>query len=145
MRHVGDEFSKPYVFTVENIRRFADDAGDENPFHRDAAKAAASRFGGIIASGPQMAAVLMAVCASGEAGTHEHDGVGLDFSFRFLRAIPAGTATSLAWTVTAIAPHEGLKGDLVTLEGRIVDDRGKVYVTCLAHTVVWPDKTGAAA
>ena len=74
------------------------------------------------------------------------DGVGLDFSFRFLRAIPAGTATSLAWTVTGVEPHEGLKGDLVTLEGRIVDDAsGKVYVTCLAHTVVWPDKPGAAA
>src|SRR5688572_2879065 len=120
MLQVGYEFSKPYVFTLENISRFADEAGDENPFHRDEAKAAASRFGGIIASGPQMAAVLMAVCASGEAGTQ--DGVGLDFSFRFLRAIPAGTATSLAWTVTAVEPHEGLKGDLVTLEGRIVDD-----------------------
>ena len=142
MLQVGYEFSKPYVFTLENIRRFADEAGDENPFHRDEAKAAASRFGGIIASGPQMTAVLMAVCASGEAGTQ--DGVGLDFSFRFVRAIPAGTATSLAWTVTAVEPHEGLKGELVTLEGRIVDDRGKVYVTCLAHTVVWPDKTDAA-
>ena len=143
MLRVGYEVSKPYVFTRENIRRFADEAGDDNPFHRDEEKAAASRFGGIIASGPHMSAVLMAVCASREMGTR--DGVGLDFSFRFLRAIPAETATSLAWTVTGIEPHEGLKGDLVTLEGRIVDDRGKVYVTCLAHTVVWPDKTGAAA
>lgn len=143
MLRVGYEVSKPYVFTRENIRRFADEAGDDNPFHRDEEKAAASRFGGIIASGPHMSAVLMAVCASREMGTR--DGVGLDFSFRFLRAIPAGTATSLIWTVTAVEPHEGLKGELITLEGRIVDDRGKVYVTCLAHTVVWPDKTGAAA
>ena len=141
MLRVGYEFSRPYIFTADNIRRFADEAGDENPFHRDAAKAAASRFGGIIASGPHMSAVLMAVCASGEAG--KQDGVGLDFSFRFLRAIPAGTSTSLAWTVTSVEPHEGLKGDLVTLEGRIVDNQGKVYVTCLAHTVVWPEKSGA--
>lgn len=143
MLKVGDEFSRRYVFTPENIGAFAEAAGDENPLHRDVAKAAASRFGGIIASGPHMSAVLMAVCASREAGGQ--NGVGLDFSFRFLKAIPAGTETSLAWTVTGIEPHEGLKGDLVTLEGRIVDDRGKVYVTCLAHTVVWPDKTGAAA
>ena len=143
MLPVGYEFSRPYVFTAENIKRFADEAGDENPLHRDEVKAAASRFGGLIASGPHMSAVLMAVCASREA--RAENGVGLDFSFRFLRAIPAGTPTSLAWTVTAVEPHEGLKGDLITLEGRIVDGEGKVYVTCLAHTVVWPEKSGAAA
>ena len=137
MYRVGSEFSKPYVFTAENIRRFAEEAGDENPFHRDEAKAAASRFGGIIASGPHMSAVLMAVCASSMAGTR--DGVGLEFNFRFAKAIPAGTATLLSWTVTGIEPHEGLKGDLVSLEGRIVDDARKVYVTCQARTVVWPD------
>ena len=141
MYQVGHEFAKPYVFTAENIKRFAQEAGDENPYHRDEAKAAASRFGGIIASGPHMSAVLMAVCASSMAG--KRDGVGLDFNFRFVKAIPAGTATSLAWTVTGIEPHEGLKGDLVTLDGRIVDAAGKVYVTCQARTVVWPDKAGA--
>jgi acyl dehydratase len=142
MAQVGDAFSKPYVFTLENIRRFAAEAGDENPFHHDEAKAAASRFGGIIASGPHMSAVLMAVCASSNRTSRE--GVGLEFNFRFLKAIPAGTATSLAWTVTAVEPHEGLKGDLVTLDGRIVDDRGKVYVTCQASTVIWPDTSGGA-
>ncbi|MBC8049803.1 MAG: MaoC family dehydratase [Chitinophagales bacterium] len=140
MYQVGHEFSKPYVFTAENIRRFAEEAGDDNPYHRDETKAAASRFGGIIASGPHMSAVLMAVCASSMAG--KRDGVGLDFNFRFIKAIPAGTSTSLAWTVTGIEPHAGLKGDLVTLDGRIVDEAGKVYVTCQARTVVWPDKAG---
>ena len=138
MYKVGDEFSKPYVFTRESIGHFAELAGDENPYHRDETKAAASRFGGIIASGPHMAAVLMAVCASSIAGTR--DGVGLEFNYRFVKAIPAGTATSLDWTVTGIEPHAGLKGDLVTLDGRIVDEAGKVYVTCQASTVVWPDR-----
>jgi acyl dehydratase len=142
MVQVGDEFSRPYVFTAENIRRFAEAAGDENPFHRDEAKAAASRFGGIIASGPHMSAVLMAVCASSMAGTR--DAVGLEFNFRFVKAIPAGTATLLAWTVTGIEPHEGLKGDLVALDGCIVDDTGKVYVTCQARTMVWPDRASTA-
>jgi acyl dehydratase len=138
MLQVGHEFSKPYVFTRENIQRFAAEAGDENPYHFDEAKAAASRFGGIIASGPHMSAVLMAVCASSSAGGG--DGVGLEFNFRFQRAIPAGTATTLAWKVTGVEPHEGLKGQLVTLDGRIVDEAGKVYVTCQARTVMWPDK-----
>jgi acyl dehydratase len=137
MYRVGEEFSRPYVFTAENIRRFAEEAGDENPFHRDKAKAAASRFGGIIASGPQMAAVLMAVCATTLTGRGQ--GVGLDFSIRFVKAIPAGTATSLAWTVTGIEPSAGLKGDLITCEGRIVDKAGKIYATASARAVVWLD------
>ncbi|HEY3749350.1 MAG TPA: MaoC family dehydratase N-terminal domain-containing protein [Pseudonocardiaceae bacterium] len=35
--------------TVDDIRRYADSNGDKNPLYRDAAYAAASRFGGIIA------------------------------------------------------------------------------------------------
>jgi 3-hydroxybutyryl-CoA dehydratase len=143
MPWIGDEVSRPYVFTRENIRRFAEEAGDENPYHRDEAKAAASRFGGIIASGPHMAAVLMAAGATELTGTR--DGVGLDFNFRFLKAIPAGTSTFLSWKVTGIEPHAGLKGNLVTMEGRIVDDRGKVYVTCQGHAVVWPDQNASDA
>jgi acyl dehydratase len=139
MLEVGHEFSKPYVFTAENIRRFAEEAGDDNPLHHDEAKAAASRFGGIIASGPHMAAVLMAFGASSMAS--KQSGVGLEFNFRFLKAIPAGTATLLVWMVTAIEPSAGLKGDLWTLEGRIADDTGKVYVTCHGRSVVWPDRT----
>jgi acyl dehydratase len=142
MVQVGEEFSRPYVFTAENIGQFAEEAGDENPFHRDEAKAAASRFGGIIASGPQMAAVLMAVCATKLTGRGQ--GVGLDFSIRFVKAIPAGTAISLAWTVTGIEPSEQLKGDLITCEGRIVDKAGKIYATASARAVVWPDTSTVA-
>jgi acyl dehydratase len=137
MFEVGHAFSKPYVFTAENIRRFAEEAGDNNPLHHDEAKAAASRFGGLIASGSHMAAVLMAWAASSTAS--RQPGVGLEFNFRFLKAIPAGTATSLVWTVTAIEPSAGLKGDLCALEGRNVDDAGKLYVTCQGRSVVWPD------
>lgn len=142
MVKVGDAFSKPYLFTRDDIREFAKQAGDDNPLHFDEEKAAASRFGGIIASGTHMSAVLMGVVASQTAGLDE--GVGLDFHFHFKKAIPAGTATMLSWTVTKIEAHAGLKGDLLTLEGRIADGTGKIYVTCEGHSVVWRDRGEAA-
>jgi acyl dehydratase len=137
MIKVGDEISKPYVFTLDSIRRFAADAGDENVLHHDETVAAASRFGGVIASGTQSAAVLLGLGASATTGRGE--GVGLDFHFRFKKAIPAGTATIMSWRVMDSEPHPSLKGDLLTLEGRISDEAGTVYVTCTGHCVIWPE------
>jgi acyl dehydratase len=74
MMEVGQTFSRPYVFTREGIKRFAEEAGDENPLHRDEAEAAASRFGGIIASGAHMSGVLMSLAASQLAGMRESVG-----------------------------------------------------------------------
>ncbi len=132
----GFTFSEPYVFTRENIARFAEEAGDRNPLHHDVERANASRFGTIIACGAQMSGVLMSVAASLLAGSRES--VGLDFHFRFKKAIPEGTATTLSWTVVSIEPHVGLKGHLVTMDGRIADEAGTVYVTSEAKGVVWP-------
>jgi acyl dehydratase len=141
MNKVGDEVSKPYLFTRDSIRRFAADAGDGNVLHHDETAAAASRFGGVIASGPQMAAVLMGLIAS--STTAHGEGVGLDFNFRFKKAIPAGTATIMSWRITGSEPHPGLKGDLLTLEGRISDEAtGAVFVTCTGHCVIWPEAAG---
>jgi acyl dehydratase len=133
---VGETFSKPYVFTLEGIRRFAEEAGDLNPLHSDEATAAASRFGGIIASGAHMSGVLMSLAASHLAGVKEN--VGLEFTFRFRRAIPAGTATVLSWTVTSKEPHEKLKGEIVTMDGQIADEVGSLYVTSQSKGIVWP-------
>lgn len=138
MISVGDEYSRPYTFSLENIQEFAELSGDHNPLHSDPEIAAKSRFGGIIASGPHMSAVLMGVIAAQTARLIE--GVGLDFHFRFRKAIPAGTETLLSWTITGMEPHAGLKGDLLTLSGRIADTEGTVYVTCEGHSVSWPKR-----
>ena len=143
MLRIGEEFAKPYVFSLESIRRFAAESGDDNPLHHDLDKARASRFGGIIASGTQMAAMLMGLVASGM--TPDGEGVGLDFHFRFKKAVPAGTEAILSWRVVDRVPHAGLKGDFLTLEGRIADEAGTVYATCIAHSVIWPDRAGASS
>jgi 3-hydroxybutyryl-CoA dehydratase len=84
--------------------------------------------------------VLMGVIATATTGLGE--GVGLDFHFRFRKAIPAGTETTLLWQVTDRVPHAGLKGDFLTLEGRIFDAAGVIYATCIGHSVIWPDAAG---
>lgn len=137
MFKIGDEIAKPYAFSREAIRQFAEMSGDANPFHHDETAAAASRYGGLIASGAQIAALLMGVAASWTASARQ--GVGLDFHFRFKKAIPAGTETMLTWKVTDVAAHERLGGELLSLEGRVTDAAGTVYAICQGHSVVWPD------
>lgn len=136
MLKIGDQVAKPYIFTRETIRQFAEISGDGNPLHADEDKASLSRFGTIIASGTQTAAVLLGVVASWTAS--KEPGVGLDFHFRFKKAIPAGTATMLIWKVTNIERREKLNGDLLTLEGSVTDEAGAVYATCQGHSIIWP-------
>jgi acyl dehydratase len=133
---IGEVFSKRHVFTAEDISDFARRAGDLNPLHHDAEKAAKSRFGGLIASGPQTSALLMALAAAHLS--REHDTVGLDFSFRFRRAVPAGLDGLLSWEITSVEPHPKLGGDLVVFRGEITDDAGTRYLTAEGRAVLWP-------
>jgi 3-hydroxybutyryl-CoA dehydratase len=135
----GYSESKPYLFDAAVISAFAAAAGDLNPLHHDLAVASASRFKGLIASGAQMSAVLMAYGAS--IISRDHESVGLEFTFRFARAVPAGTATILAWTITGAEPHAGLGGTLLSFTGQIVGEDGTRYVSSSGKAVVW-DKPG---
>lgn len=136
----GETFSKRHSFTAEDISDFARRAGDLNPLHHDADMAARSRFGGLIASGTQTAALLSGLLAA--SLSQGQDTAGLEFSFRFRRAVPAGMEAVLRWRITAVEPNEKLGGDLVSFAGEIVDDAGHRYVTAQGRAVVWP-KGGA--
>ena len=133
---VGDVFSRRHVFTAEDISDFARRAGDLNPLHHDAEKATKLRFGGLIASGPQTSGLLMGLAAAHLS--KEHDTVGLDFSFRFRRAVPAGTDAVLSWEITSIEPNPKLGGDLVAFKGEITDAAGTRYLTAEGRAVLWP-------
>ena len=132
---VGHTQTKRYLFDAAGISSFASLSGDTNPLHHDAAIAARSRFKGLIASGPQMSAVLMGLGAQIVSGAHES--VGLEFTFRFERAIPAGTQTTLSWTITNAEPHAKLGGTLLTFEGAITGTDGKRYVSASGKAVIW--------
>ena len=49
--------------------------------------------------------------------------MGLHFEFRFVKAIPAGTALTLEWTITGMAAGRIARtGSWSSVEGRAVDD-----------------------
>lgn len=131
----GDTTTRPYLFDEVGIRAFAHGSGDMNPLHHHTEFAEASRFKGLIASGPHMAAVLMGTGATMVSQAHES--VGLEFTFRFERAIPAGTQTNLTWTITSAEPHPKLGGTLLHFDGAILGEDGKRYVSASGKAVVW--------
>ena len=143
MLSIGQSFSKRHVFTAEDIADFARRTGDMNPLHHDAEFAAQTRFGGLIASGTQSSALLMGLIATSLSATN--DTAGLDFTFRFRRAIPAGLHAILRWTVTAMEPSAKLGGDIVSFSGEIAGEDGQRYLTGEGRAVVWPKGSNAGA
>ena len=133
---LGDRFFQDVVIDAASIRAFATLAGDFNPLHHDEEVAKAGPYGVLIASGTQVVSLMMGLDAThfskyGEA-------LGLGFDFRFVKAVPAGTALTLGWTVTASTYKPSLRGYLVTLDGDARDAAGAVYVSAHGSNVLRP-------
>ena len=133
---VGEAFSRRVTFDATSIREFAAMNGDLNPLHHDEHAAARSTFGGLIASGTHVSALMMGLTA-----THFSQScapLGLEFTLRFARAIHAGATLELRWIVTALTSKASLRGDLATLDGSAHDDAGVVYVEGKALLLLRP-------
>lgn len=130
---VGEAFSREVHFDAPGIAAFAAACGDTNPLHHDAAYAAAARFGGIIACGPHVTSLLMAMTAAHFAP--RGPGVGLGFSFRLRSAVRAGETVVMRWRVTAVTPKASLGGRIVQLEGEVVRPGNIVAVTASGETL----------
>ncbi|MDB5803581.1 MAG: maoC like domain protein [Betaproteobacteria bacterium] len=133
---VGERFSRTVKLTAEGIHEFAQAAGDMNPLHHDAMFAEASRFGGIIASGTHYVALIMGLVAThftaqGEAAA------GLEFSFQLKKPVRAGDTITLTWEVMEVTPKASLKGDILTLNGRITTQTGAEVLTCVGKIVLF--------
>jgi len=104
------------------VAAFARDAGDLNPLHHDAEFASRSVYKELIASGPQTTSLLMGVAATkfSEYGPM----VGLEFSFRFRKAIKANEEIKIEMLVVNVTEHAKLGGYLVDLRGRVVKEDG---------------------
>jgi 3-hydroxybutyryl-CoA dehydratase len=131
---VGDTFSKQVQFDGGSISSFALLTGDTNPLHHDAAYAAGTRFGGIIASGAHVTALLTGMVAGHFADKGLN--VGLDFSFRFQAPVRLDDLVNMRWTMTGRMPKLSLKGDIVTLEGEAVRSDGIAAVSATAHVLL---------
>jgi len=110
---VGEVFERTITFDEAGARAFATLVGDFNPIHHDKDFAAASRFGGLIISGTQSVALLMAMTATFLSARGA--ALGLDYQFRFRKGVRMGETCHLKWIVTEILQKPGL-GEIVSFD-----------------------------
>lgn len=118
----GERCGLELCLSAREVARFARLCGDENPIHHERAHAARTRLGGLVVSGPELAARLMGLSAThfsrpGPCGA-ERAMLGLEFRFRFRRAVPVAQRLALAWEVVAVRTKASLGGELAFLAGR---------------------------
>ena len=133
---VGQVLETPIVFTPDSVRAFARLTNDTNPLHHDFEIAAATRFGGLIASGTQTIGLLL-----GSLANHIPSGnasLGLNCSFRLRTAVPADASLMARWTVRSIQPKQSLSGVLLELHGDLVGEKGTVFVDASLTIALMP-------
>ncbi|MGB3727758.1 MAG: MaoC/PaaZ C-terminal domain-containing protein, partial [Thermodesulfobacteriota bacterium] len=116
----------------EEISTFAKLSGDMNPLHHDEEVAKASRFGSIIASGPQSSALFMGTIATNLAPGYI--GLGMEIQGQFKAPIKPKIELQIRWVVTNVIPKAKLKGYIVTCKGGIYDKDKELFLgtgTCL--------------
>jgi predicted Fe-S protein YdhL (DUF1289 family) len=138
---LGESFDATLALSPDSVKHFATLVNDTNPLHHDDAYARASRFGGLIASGTQPTAHLMAMLAA-HFSTYAQP-LGLEFGIRLTRAVKADDVLTLYWRVTEARWKASLKGDLVKLEGGAHNAQGDTVMTATATIVVMPKETPA--
>jgi 3-hydroxybutyryl-CoA dehydratase len=129
-----ERFSSTIVLTPATVSAFARAAGDDNPLHHDPDHAAATRYGRLVASGPQTTAHLMALTAS--HFSRRGAMVGLEFWFRFRRPVFANETIRLEWLVVSVKPNSRLGGDVIELRGRIRNEAGETAVGAKGRVLV---------
>jgi acyl dehydratase len=139
---VGETFRKRVCVDAASVRAFATLAGDMNPLHHDDRAAADGPFGTLIASGPQLVALMLGLDAThlSQAGL----ALGLGFDFKFVKAVPAGTTLVIEWTVARVEHKPSLAGYIVAVEGTMRDAAGELYVSARGSNLVRPREAGAA-
>lgn len=96
---VGDTHTYQYQFSQEDVRRFAELTGDDNPLHIDAAFAATTPFKRPIMHGMLSASVFARVFGRDFGGT---GGVHLSQTLEFVRPMYPDTEYEARFTCMAI-------------------------------------------
>jgi 3-hydroxybutyryl-CoA dehydratase len=129
-----ERFSTVVSLDPRETGAFAHAVGDTNPIHHDAELAAKSRFGRLLASGPQTTAHLLALTAShfSKRGAM----LGLEFWVRFRRPVYADETITLEWLVISVKPNERLNGEVIDLRGRVRKETGETAVGAKGRILV---------
>jgi acyl dehydratase len=134
---VGERFGGELLLKTSDIAAFANSIGDYNPIHHDPELAAQTRFGGIIASGPQPAAIFLGLVAT--YFSRKSAMLGLEFGLKFQKPVFPGQPYRMEWVVAEVEFKEKLKGEIVKLEGQITSAQGEVVLSGTG-TVLVTDK-----
>lgn len=129
---LGRSASSVHQIGEREIRLFAAVSGDVNPAHLDAAWAATTPFGGVIAHGMLSAGYISALLGTTLPGPGT---IYLDQSLRFRRPVRPGDV--LTTTVTVVAKDDVKKR--VTLDCACTNQNGEAVVTGTA-TVLAPSE-----
>jgi 3-hydroxybutyryl-CoA dehydratase len=129
-----ERFSSTIVLTPAAVSAFARAAGDDNPPHHDPDHAATTRYGRLVASGPQTTAHLMALTAS--HFSRRGAMVGLEFWFRFRRPVFADETIRLEWLVVSVKKNPRLGGDVIELRGRVRNEAGETAIGAKGRVLV---------
>lgn len=132
--HIGESFEHTETLDKETISDFARLIGDLNPLHHDRLAAGASRFGGIIASGPHHASILLSLAAT--YFSRSTSMIGLEFSLKFHAPVRPGDALRFRWEVFDVVWNEKLKGDIVSLAGTVWNAEGTKLLTSQGKVLV---------
>lgn len=89
---IGDTFSFDRVVSADDVRKFAEVSGDDNPLHLDPEYAATTPFGQPIVHGAFLLAVVSKVLGRDYPG---HGAVAVSLSARFLRPVPVGSTITV--------------------------------------------------
>jgi 3-hydroxybutyryl-CoA dehydratase len=129
-----ERFSAVVSLDPSATSAFAHAVGDTNPMHHDADYAATTRFGRLLASGPQTTAHLLALTAShfSKRGAM----LGLEFWVQFRRPVYADETITLEWLVISVKKNSRLNGEIINLRGRIRNATGETAVGAKGRVLV---------
>ena len=133
---IGETFSSTLALSADSVKSFASLVHDLNPLHHDDAYAAASRFGGLIASGTQPSAHFMALLAT-HFSTYAQP-LGLECDIKLKKAVYANDTLTITWRVRDAWWKPALNGDLTQLDGNVVNQRGETVLIGTATILVMP-------
>lgn len=129
----GHRVERRTRITRDDIVRVAADLDDGNPLHHDDDVAAASRFGGLIASASHTIGLLLGL--AGSQATLEHPGVGLHFAFDLKGAARADDELVIWWEIERLEPTRGGTSTLAYLRGGVDAGDGRPILTATGTTL----------
>ena len=129
-----DRFAAEVTLTPDIVGQFARLAGDSNPIHHDPDYVAMTRFKKLVASGTHTSALLGALTAShfSQYGAM----LGLEFWYQYKRPVFADETIRLEWLIVSARPSASLKGYIVDLRGRVVNEVGETAVGAKGRVLV---------